>query len=405
MLVLAGNDAEAYEFRPYLSIEEQFTDNVELAPDNEKSDFITTVSPGLRVSGTGPGYAADLDYKIGFVKYARETDRDYLSHTGVFNGRLDLSRKLNLQLREQFVRSRDPAEPLSSQQATTSVGVIPSDRNRPISYRNILEPQIEYRFGSEDSVGARFRDNKYETDSAIFQDSREDSISPFLRYWITPRHGFAVDYEYVKGDFERTPDMDGHLARTRYIFRPKPSVSVWAEYMHTVRDFDSPGNSYRVVQPFLGTDYTFSPSLSGRLQAGWFAYKPDRGDNISEWALEAALLKRTPRVEANVTARKGYAEDYFAAENLGFAKSTRLSALLNYRLDREWSVGASGRVERAEFIGRTDKIWGMEGTIGYEPLRWLTLTLRFGRTRFDAGADFASYTENRITLQATAVYW
>jgi len=398
-------DGSAYEFRPYLSVEEKFTDNVDLVPNGEKSDFITTLSPGLRISETGPGYAADLDYRIGFVKYARETDRDYLSHAGLFNGRYDFSRKLVFQVQDQFTRSRDPAEPFASRQATTSVGIIPADRNRPISYRNILEPQMEYRFGSEESVGIRLRDNRYETDSSIFQDSREDSLSPFLRYWFNPQHGFTLDYEYMKGNFERAPDLDGHVARTRYIYRPEPPVSVWVEYLHAIRDFDQPGNSYTIMQPSLGTDYAFSPSLSGRLQVGWFVYHPELGSDISEWAVEASLLQRTPQMEATLTFRRGYAEDFFSAENLGFAKSTRLSAVLNYHLDREWSIGGSGRAEQAEFIGRTDRIWSIEGTLGYAPWRWLSFALSVARTHFDAGVDFVSYTENSITLQATAVYW
>ena len=36
--------------QPYITLQEEYTSNVDLSPTDERDDFITTISPGLRVS-------------------------------------------------------------------------------------------------------------------------------------------------------------------------------------------------------------------------------------------------------------------------------------------------------------------------------------------------------------------
>src|SRR5688500_10473182 len=69
--------AETWRITPTLSVTETFTDNVELAPgDRKQSDFITQVSPGLRVTGTGARLRLNLNYTMQQVLYAGDSDRN-----------------------------------------------------------------------------------------------------------------------------------------------------------------------------------------------------------------------------------------------------------------------------------------------------------------------------------------
>ena len=60
-LTAAGAD---WTFNAGISVSEEYTDNVNLAPDNtaRQEDFITDISPGISVRGTGARASADLDY-------------------------------------------------------------------------------------------------------------------------------------------------------------------------------------------------------------------------------------------------------------------------------------------------------------------------------------------------------
>ena len=52
------------QFHPYISVKEEYNDNLNLTPTNKIEDFITTVQPGIRFSnmgktgGCGPGLRA-----------------------------------------------------------------------------------------------------------------------------------------------------------------------------------------------------------------------------------------------------------------------------------------------------------------------------------------------------------
>ena len=49
------------QFHPYISLKEEYNDNLNLTPTNKLDDFITTVQPGIKFSnmdragGCGPG--------------------------------------------------------------------------------------------------------------------------------------------------------------------------------------------------------------------------------------------------------------------------------------------------------------------------------------------------------------
>ena len=50
------------KWRPYVSVMEEYTDNVDLKPDDrKKEDFITTVQPGIKYSNMGQTAGVDLD--------------------------------------------------------------------------------------------------------------------------------------------------------------------------------------------------------------------------------------------------------------------------------------------------------------------------------------------------------
>jgi len=56
LLIGIGRDARAdlpeilLKFQPYIWVDETYTNNVDLTKTNKKSDFITTISPGIRFS-------------------------------------------------------------------------------------------------------------------------------------------------------------------------------------------------------------------------------------------------------------------------------------------------------------------------------------------------------------------
>lgn len=77
--VAASNaSAEVWRFTPRLTVEQAYNDNIDLEPKGqEQSDFVTSISPGLSVRGTGRKLSLNFDYdpeQVFFWKDSSESD-------------------------------------------------------------------------------------------------------------------------------------------------------------------------------------------------------------------------------------------------------------------------------------------------------------------------------------------
>lgn len=404
-------------FHPYITVQAEYNDNIYLTRDNKKDDFITTISPGIRFSTspariTTPGQITetpprpaglDLDYRLGLVYYSREKENDYVSHEGTLNTWYTFERRLTIRLRDYFIRSEEPREREYIEGALPEQYILGTVRQRYIYLRNVLEPSLEYRFGPEDRISLNYRNNYYETKDPAGEDSRENFIGSRITYWFTVRHGFLLEYGFTHGDFERSPDFTGHNIRGRYTYRFNPRTSIFGEYVLLRRDFDSPGIDYEINNPSIGIEHAFSPTLSGRAQVGYFWQKPERGSSTDGFFFDIGATQRMPKTIFILSLRGGYREDFFTAENLGFVKYYRVLASLTHNLEPRFSLGASGALERAEYLtDRKDWLYSIWGFANYQILRWLSLSFEVAHRANDSNVDIEEYKENRILLRLSA---
>jgi len=309
-----------------------------------------------------------------------------------------------LRIRDYFVRSEEPRERDYSLSAPPGQFLPGADRQRAAYLRNAVTPSLEYRFGREDLFSFNYRNNIYRTRSTTSQDSQENFFNPLITHWFNIHNGVTVEYGYTIGDFERDPDLTGHLARGRYTYRFDPRTSVYADYIYLKRDFKFPGIDYEVQSPTVGVIHAFSPTLSGRLQAGYFSQNPSQGKSVTGFSGTAEITKRTTRTNYSLNLFAGYLEDFYSIENLGFTKAYRGIASVSHALMERFIVGANGTLERFEFTtadGRKDWSWRVGGNAVYRIFRWLEFSLEYYHQDLDSNIDFNDYKENRVILRAS----
>ena len=93
---------------PYISLIEEYNDNMNLTPTNKIDDFITTVKPGIRFSNMDERAGVDLDYALGAVFYGKNSNLNYISHNASLNAKYLTSAHINFYLKESFIRSDNP---------------------------------------------------------------------------------------------------------------------------------------------------------------------------------------------------------------------------------------------------------------------------------------------------------
>ena len=396
-------------FHPYISVQEEYNDNINLTSTNKKDDYITTVTPGLKYTNMDTAAGIELDYNAGFVFYGKETDNNYISHNGSLNAKYMTKEHFNFYLRDSFVRSEDPREQEYFTTTAQNQYVLSTQRERAIYWRNVLAPAVEYQFGKEDRIGINYRNNIYRTQSITGEDSQENYINPYIDYWFNQTNVLHLEYGYTIGDFERSPDMTGHMANARYTHRVTSKTSIFTGYTFTRRTFDPPSIDYidyDIHEPVVGITHAFSPTVNASAQVGYFWREPEIGTRTDGVSYRASITNLGARTNYTFSLQGGYTEDYFTSDNLGFNRYHRLTGSLTHSLERRTSIGFSGSVERVEYtdVDRNDWIWGVGASLSHTPLKWLTISLEFSHREDNSNIDINDYTENRGIIRLTAMY-
>lgn len=395
-----------YQVRPYVTVQERYTSNVDLAPDGpgKKEDWITTVYPGIYLLSNDARFGAEIDYRAGLNFYAHESERNYVSHDGLLNLRYNPDPRLTFRVRDFLQRSDDP-RPVVYGAGQTGYQLT-SYQGRVSYWRNVVEPAVDWQFARDSTLGLYYRNNILRNDSSLYEDSTENYISPRLTYWFDQRNGIVLEYGYLDGDFQTSPDLKGHRAYARYNHRASATTTLFIDYEYLTRDYDTPGIDYTVNSPTIGIEYRFDPTLTGVARAGYFWQNPEIYDGQDGFNGMLSLTQRDRVTTYSLILEGGYREEYFTVENLGFTQYYRASVVVNHRMTERFTVGLIGIVERTDYAQspRKDWLYTADATADYRILRWLTFGARVGYGEDDSNIPAASYDEWHAFVTLTASY-
>ena len=414
-------------FQAYITVQEEYNSNIDLAPNRfKRDDFITTITPGFKFSTTLKSpvtgdfrqtstaeekYGVDLDFNAGFNFYAKEHDDNYISLNGTLNAWYAFTKNLSFRVRDSLIRSNEIREADYSATALPGQNLLSRTNRREPYYRNVFEPSVEYRFGRENIVALNYRNNIYRIKSELSEDSMENYINPKINYWFNIRHGVSFEYGLTLGDFQRTPDLVGHMATGRYTYRFNPRTSIFGEYTQLRRDFDPPSIDYVVYRPSIGIEHAFNPTLNARVQLGYYRADPQKGSAVDGPFFDVLLTQRAQRTTYTLSLQGGYAEDFFTAENQGFTQYYRALGRITHQLLQRLSVGLYGSYEWAKYPGTSiedktpkDQIRAVGGNASYQILRWLTVSLDASHRENRSNISDRGYSEYRGMFRVTASY-
>lgn len=399
------------QIHPGITVNSEYNDNINRTAnsnkDNKKDDFITTVTPGIRFSNMDAKSGIDLDASAGFVFYDKNGNLNYVTGSGSLNAKYMTSGHVNFYLRESYVRSENPREQEYFTQAENNKYVLSETTQRVVYWRNVFAPTIEYQFGAESRIGVNYRHNIYQTEGDTPQKSLENYVNPFIAYWFDKRNGISIDYAYTNGDFEASSDLNGHKATARYMNRINQQATAFLEGAYTNRSFAESIMDYNVYEPALGLTYSFTPSLTASAQVGYYWMEQLKTDiRFSGLTFKADLTNRDVRTIFVFSAQGGYTEDFFTAQNYGFQKYYRGTGSVKHYLEKRFSIGCSGSIERVEFVDREriDMIWSAGASASYQPLKWLTISLEGSHNAHESNIPVNEYIENRGSLKLTISY-
>jgi hypothetical protein len=430
-IVHAWSEDILSHFQPYITIQEEYDSNINLSGTNKQGDFLTTISPGFRFSTTPRSpttrelrqaptaedrYGVDLDFNAGFNFYAKNHEDNYISLNGLLNAWYAVTPKLNFRVRDYLIRSDDIREADYSPTAIPGQYLPSRTLNRVPWFRNVFEPSLQYQYGRESVLEFNYRNNIYQINSQLYQNSMENFFNPKITHWFDIRNGVSFEYGLTLGDFQRSPNLVGHMAMGRYTYRFNPNTSIFGQYTQLWRNFDAPGIDYTIYRPTIGIEHAFSSTLSGKAQLGYYWTDPQKGSTVGGYSYDILLTQKAKKTTYTISFEGGYTEDFFTTENRGFTQSNRAIGRISHQVLQKMNVGVFSSFDWIKYyrsatnislIGgerQKDKIWTIGGNASYELFKWLTLSVEVDYTKNFSNINSADYSDYRGIFKVTATY-
>jgi uncharacterized protein (PEP-CTERM system associated) len=219
LLVLTTANAAAanWTVTPDITLRETYTDNVFLGSGTREHDFITQVTPGIRIDGRSPRLIANLSYRPSALFYARHDEADDIANSLNAFARLEAIEKLFFvdasgSIAQHFI---SPFAPRPAELAT-------STPNRLESRTFSLSPYVRGELFRGVDYVLRNRNTWTSTDNRDLGDIHTTQwtgrvASPVRLF------GWALEYDDTETrheDFTGRPDQESRLFRGRLYYQP-----------------------------------------------------------------------------------------------------------------------------------------------------------------------------------------
>jgi uncharacterized protein (PEP-CTERM system associated) len=219
MPIAANIPAANWTVRPEITLRETYTDNAFLGLGTPRSDWVTEVTPGIRIDGRSPRLTANLSYAPSALFYARNSEaNDVINNLDAF-GRLEAVERFFFVEAAANI-SQSFLTPFAPQPGEIAIATQNRVENRTLS----LSPYV--RFEGRDLEYELRNRNTWTTNSTDLGDIR-------TRRWTghvgSPVRRFGWALEFDASDISRynllipRPDDKARLYRARLYYQPDPA--------------------------------------------------------------------------------------------------------------------------------------------------------------------------------------
>ncbi len=402
-VLFAATSWAEWRFLPALELEESYDSNIYLSSDNETSDFITRLSPELRLEEVSATRTFAASYTMNLYNFNSHDENNYIGHGAELSWDQRLSRNLSWHIMDTYYRSE---EPLEEDPEYTGVRETRNEYSR-----NIVDTGFTYRFGEEDRVTISYLDNRVQNRDPDIEDDVEYGPGLELEYWLTRSHGLLLGYSWSRIDYEdEEPSNEVNEIGLGYQWRRSSHTTLHLDYGLVLFSSKAPAeeeDDYNVQSVAAGFDHDFGPSwaLSGFLGCFFFNPKESGSDEGPVYGLD--LIHSFSRGSVTLSGEGGYRLDYSGAEAEGFTEYRGVSLSPTYSISPriELYASTSYMYEKAEEEERTrDETWEVSAGTSYEIFYWLTGAFELTQRERSSSEDDDEYRDSLILLRLRGTY-
>lgn len=359
------------EFGPFrillnLDLSGEYNDNILLAPRDELSDFIWTISPGVTVELPGRRWALRLGYRADIIRYTDHSELDTVDHTVQAAGQATFGR-LNLSVTDEFKVTENFAG-----------FPVPELTTRVERHENLLRTEGEYRVADRWSVGAHYNFLLVDyVSGAQFDelDRQDHTIGATVFYRVAPKTSVLAEYDYqiIRYDLDTVAadrDSDSHffLVGVKGDLTAKTSATVKAGYQ--IKDYDNPARK----------------DFDGPVVEAEVIWKYREPSQLRVYAGRANL-------ESTFQGNNYYIATYGGVELRHYITSVLLLTARGLVGTNDYPETVTVGTETRE---RDDTFYEAGLSLRYQIRRWLAVELAYQFLRRDSNFSDFDYTNNRV---------
>lgn len=214
--------AQTIILSPSLAISEEYDDNVFLSPTDRQSDFVTSVSPGLRLAVKEYPWDVTMAVSARGIYYVNRPELN--STTDNQDGGLTIeyrpTPRFTASVTDTFSRSFNPGE------VDPEIGII---TGRFRSYSNTAAPALSYQLNPLTRIRLDYAFRIFRSDSSLAEDSDTHEAGVFVEREFTPRTSGTFRYTFSHFQPEGNPASDAHLPRVGLAHALSPTIRVSAD--------------------------------------------------------------------------------------------------------------------------------------------------------------------------------
>lgn len=350
----------ALEIHPYVSIKETYNDNVFAVATDTKSDWINTITPGIRLELPVRRHLFIAEYNVVINSYSKFSSEDTTDQNARFVADFKLGSLFGLTLRDTYAKGHEPRV------SSTSGQIEKFERNAP-------------------SVTAT--------------------------YQLADRSKIQLDYTRTSWNFMlseyRSRNEDLASAYFYYRFMPKTSAFIEYDWKNIRYDQKANGLDSRVNSGFLGLTWEMTASTRGTVKGGYLQKKFDAAgnDDVATWGASAdishafsdySLLKLNAIREVNESSALG--TRYFITTGAYAEYAHKLTYRVSAIARASYGIDDYSNAIAPDTVARYDKTFLGGVGLKYQMRDWLEFSLDYNYRNRNSNIPVNDLKENAVSL-------
>ena len=325
-----------------------YDSNYYYLPTDEKSVTTFLVQPGFEIGLETAKSQVAFRYTLDANYYNQSDEDDFYGHSALLLGDIELTDRLNLDLKDRFVYTRDPAQ----------LDPVGTPANREKYLQNRFHPTLSYHFEPKFTVAASYQN------------------------WIT---------DYTDDALE---DAVGNQGAIDLIYHLNLSTAIDLEYQYWTMDYDGKTSDYQSqLLWFKARKEWRLVSLEAGIGYHERSYDdPELEDNDTFiYSLELEGVSKSGKSRYSLSALQNY--NYLGMQGNDYYKAYRFSGKYDYDVTMRITAGLEASYQNKDYINSplVDDIYTVAGDAGYQIKEWLKLVVSVSYEKRDSNEDLSDY--------------